>query len=116
MAQIELSAGTIAYSDTGGRGPVIVLLHGLLMDATLWDEVTADLSPGHRCVAPTLPLGAHTQAMQQYDHRAPAAGVAVGDGPGGQLDLRHLHASSRLWRRKDSSACTACSWAPRNVA
>jgi len=64
MPQIELSAGTIAYSDTGGGGPVIVLLHGLLMDASLWDEVTADLSPGHRCVAPTLPLGAHTQAIK----------------------------------------------------
>ena len=64
MPQIELSAGTIAYSDTGGGGPVIVLLHGLLMDASLWDEVTADLSPGHRCVVPTLPLGAHTQAIK----------------------------------------------------
>jgi pimeloyl-ACP methyl ester carboxylesterase len=65
MPQIELSAGTIAYTDTGGRGPVIVLLHGLLLDATLWDEVTVALSPGHRCVAPTLPLGAHTQAMKR---------------------------------------------------
>jgi pimeloyl-ACP methyl ester carboxylesterase len=64
MPQIELSAGTIEYADTGGRGPVIVLLHGLLMDATLWDEVTAALSPGHRCVAPTLPLGAHRHAMK----------------------------------------------------
>ena len=41
MPQIELSAGTIEYTDTSGGGPVIVLLHGLLMDATLWDEVTA---------------------------------------------------------------------------
>ena len=64
MPQIELSAGTIAYSDTGGGGPVIVLLHGLLMDASLWDEVTADLSHGHRCVVPTLPLGAHTRAIK----------------------------------------------------
>jgi len=64
MPQIELSAGTIEYTDTGGGGPVIVLLHGLLMDATLWDEVTAELSPGHRCVAPTLPLGAHRRAMR----------------------------------------------------
>ena len=64
MLQIELSAGTIEYTDTGGGGPVIVLLHGLLMDATLWDEVTAALSSGHRCVAPTLPLGAHRRAMK----------------------------------------------------
>jgi len=64
MPQIELSSGTIEYTDTSGGGPVIVLLHGLLMDATLWDEVTAALSPGHRCVAPTLPLGAHRRAMK----------------------------------------------------
>ena len=64
MPQIELSAGTIEYTDTGGGGPVIVLLHGLLMDATLWDEVTVTLSAGHRCVAPTLPLGAHRRAMK----------------------------------------------------
>lgn len=62
MAQIELSAGTIEYEDTG-RGPVVVLLHGLLMDASLWEEVIADLAKDHRCVAPTLPLGAHPRPM-----------------------------------------------------
>ena len=33
MKEIELSAGTIEYQDTGGDGPVLVLLHGLMMDA-----------------------------------------------------------------------------------
>jgi pimeloyl-ACP methyl ester carboxylesterase len=63
MSQIELSAGTIEYEDTGGDGPTLVLLHGLLMDSSLWDDVIADLSVDHRCVAPTLPLGAHRHAM-----------------------------------------------------
>jgi pimeloyl-ACP methyl ester carboxylesterase len=63
MRTIELSAGTIDYEDTGGDGPVLVLLHGLLMDASLWDAVIADLAVDHRCVAPTLPLGAHRHAM-----------------------------------------------------
>jgi pimeloyl-ACP methyl ester carboxylesterase len=62
-SQIELSAGTIEYEDTGGDGPAIVLLPGLMMDASLWEGVIADLSPGHRCVAPTLPMGAHRRAM-----------------------------------------------------
>jgi pimeloyl-ACP methyl ester carboxylesterase len=61
--KIELSAGTIEYEDSGGDGPAIVLLHGLMMDASLWDGPIADLSVGHRCVAPTLPLGAHRHAM-----------------------------------------------------
>src|SRR5580658_9000693 len=69
MTRIELATGTIDYQDTGAPaigasgGPVIVLLHGLMMDATLWDGVIAELSAGHRCVAPTLPLGAHRHAM-----------------------------------------------------
>jgi len=64
VKKIELSAGTIEYEDTGGSGPTLVLLHGLMMDASLWDELISDLSADHRCVAPTLPLGAHRHAMR----------------------------------------------------
>ena len=35
--EIDLSAGTLDYLDTGGDGPAVVLLHGLLMDSSLWD-------------------------------------------------------------------------------
>ena len=62
--QIELSAGTIDYLDTGGAGPVVVLLPGLLMDASLWQHVVAELSTDHRCIVPTLPLGAHRHPMR----------------------------------------------------
>jgi pimeloyl-ACP methyl ester carboxylesterase len=61
---VELSAGPIDYIDTGGDGPTLVLLHGLLMDSSLWDDVIVGLAGDHRCVAPTLPLGAHRQAMR----------------------------------------------------
>jgi pimeloyl-ACP methyl ester carboxylesterase len=64
MNKIELAAGIIEYEDTGGNGPTVLLLHGLLMDSSLWDDVIADLAVDHRCVAPTLPLGAHRQAMR----------------------------------------------------
>jgi pimeloyl-ACP methyl ester carboxylesterase len=64
MAEIELSAGPILYEDSGGEGPVIVLCHGLLMTASLWDEVVEELGPGFRCVRPTLPLGAHRRPMR----------------------------------------------------
>src|SRR5215207_8760821 len=63
MREIELSAGTIEYEDIGGEGPVVVLLHGFLMDASLWDGVISDHSVDHRCLAPTLPLGAHRLPM-----------------------------------------------------
>jgi pimeloyl-ACP methyl ester carboxylesterase len=64
MREIELSAGTVEYEDTGGDGPVLVMLHGLMMDASLWDGPIAELRAEHRCVAPTLPLGAHRRAMR----------------------------------------------------
>ena len=64
MSEIELSVGTIEYEDTGGPGPTVLLLHGLLMDAALWSETVADLSADHRCVVPTLPMGAHRRPVR----------------------------------------------------
>jgi pimeloyl-ACP methyl ester carboxylesterase len=61
--RVELSAGTIEYTDTGGAGPVAVFVHGLLMDGSLWDAPLADLD-GIRCIVPTLPLGAHRHPMR----------------------------------------------------
>jgi pimeloyl-ACP methyl ester carboxylesterase len=63
MAELELTAGTIEYTDTGGPGPVLVLLGGLVMDGSVWDPMVDDLRADHRCVIPTLPLGAHRKAM-----------------------------------------------------
>ena len=63
MPEIELSAGPVAYDDTGGDGPVVVLLHGLVHDNTVWHKVTADLRTDHRVIAPTLPYGAHRRPM-----------------------------------------------------
>lgn len=64
MATIELSSGTLDLDDTGGDGPVVVLLHGLLMDASLWAAVVPELS-GLRVVVPTLPLGAHRHPVRE---------------------------------------------------
>jgi pimeloyl-ACP methyl ester carboxylesterase len=55
---LDLTAATIDYEDTGGPGPAIVFVHGLLVDGSLWRKVVADLD-GFRCVVPTLPLGSH---------------------------------------------------------
>ncbi|HEY6760005.1 MAG TPA: alpha/beta hydrolase [Baekduia sp.] len=64
MTAVALSAGTVEYEDTGGAGVAIVLLPGLLMDSSLYaDVVPALAAAGHRCVIPTLPLGAHRHAM-----------------------------------------------------
>ncbi|MGA2320965.1 MAG: alpha/beta hydrolase [Solirubrobacteraceae bacterium] len=64
MREVELSAGTVEYEDTGGSGPPIVLSHGLIMDGSLWRHVVEGLRPDHRCLLPTLPLGAHRHPMR----------------------------------------------------
>lgn len=65
MREIRVSAGSLEYEDTGGDGPVLVLLHGLAMDGSLWRNVVADLREEHRCVVPTLPLGGHRRTMRE---------------------------------------------------
>jgi pimeloyl-ACP methyl ester carboxylesterase len=64
LAELELTAGTIEYRDSGGDGPVLVLLGGLVMDGSVWDPLVEELRADHRCVVPTLPLGAHRKAMR----------------------------------------------------
>ncbi|MFL6078236.1 MAG: alpha/beta fold hydrolase [Mycobacteriales bacterium] len=89
MKRVELSAGTVEYSDTGD-GPVVVLLHGLMMDASLWSGVVADLSADHRCVVPTLPLGAHREPTRAgADLSLPGIARLVGEFLD-RLDLRDV--------------------------
>lgn len=62
MHTVELPAGVIEYDETGS-GPPVVLLHGVLMDHTVWDRVLPLLPGGRRYLRPVLPLGAHRRAM-----------------------------------------------------
>lgn len=62
MQRVTLSSGAIEY-DERGEGPPVVLLHGLLMDHTVWDSVLPLLPDGFRYVRPVLPLGAHREPM-----------------------------------------------------
>ncbi|MFF1555892.1 alpha/beta fold hydrolase, partial [Rhodococcus erythropolis] len=63
MPEVLLTSGAIEYVESGEGSPV-VLLHGLLMDHRLWDEVLVNLPPGFRYIRPVLPLGAHRIPMQ----------------------------------------------------
>jgi pimeloyl-ACP methyl ester carboxylesterase len=62
MQTVTVPAGEIEY-DEAGSGPPVVLLHGLLMDHTLWDGVLPLLPAGFRYLRPVLPLGAHRRPM-----------------------------------------------------
>ncbi|MGW1164454.1 alpha/beta fold hydrolase [Streptomyces sp. NPDC002550] len=75
MPEIELSAGTIDYQDTGGDGPVVVLAHGLGFDESVWADVVSALHPDFRVLVPVLPLGSHRRPMRQ-DADLSAHGIA----------------------------------------
>src|SRR3712207_9559640 len=60
--ELALPQGTIEYHDAGS-GPVLVFVHGALVNANLWRQVVARLSDRFRCVALDLPLGGHLEPM-----------------------------------------------------
>jgi pimeloyl-ACP methyl ester carboxylesterase len=62
MPEIRLSQGTIRYREEGS-GPPVLLVHGLLVDGSIWESVIPPLSNSFRCIAPTLPLGSHVRPM-----------------------------------------------------
>jgi pimeloyl-ACP methyl ester carboxylesterase len=64
MPEAQLHYGPIEYNDTGGDGPIVLLVGGLLIGSSLWDQVVAELRSEFRCIIPALPWGAHRQAMQ----------------------------------------------------
>jgi pimeloyl-ACP methyl ester carboxylesterase len=63
LHRVDLPHGTIEYRDTGS-GPVLLFVHGLLVNGTLWRKVVADLEGEFRCVVPDLPLGSHRKPMR----------------------------------------------------
>ena len=71
--ELRLSSGTIEVTDTGGDGPVLVFVHGLLVGGSLWREVVARVRPWARCIVPELPLGSHRRAMNPDADLSPPA-------------------------------------------
>jgi len=75
--EIELSAGTISYQDTGGDGPVVLFVHGLLASGMLWAAVVPRLAADARCIVPELPLGAHKRPMKPDAELSPRSVAAM---------------------------------------
>jgi pimeloyl-ACP methyl ester carboxylesterase len=65
MPAVTLSAGTIQYEESGPTGGrPIVFIHGYTMASSLWRPLIERLAGwDSRCLAPTWPLGAHTEPM-----------------------------------------------------
>lgn len=118
MPEIRLAAGTIEYEDSGAPGgaaadiaagsgsgpgagggdhPTVVLLHGLLMDSSVWRKVAPGLAESARVISPTLPLGGHRIPMEpDADLSLPAMVRLVGEFLEA-LDLRDVVLVSNDW-------------------
>ncbi|MFC6159464.1 alpha/beta fold hydrolase [Kribbella jiaozuonensis] len=69
------TAGGVTYEESG-TGPVVVFVHGLLANASLWRKVLPEVAAaGFRCIAPNWPLGAHQLPMAPDSDLTPS-GVA----------------------------------------
>jgi pimeloyl-ACP methyl ester carboxylesterase len=65
MNSVDVAAGTLEYREEGDPdGTSVVLLHGLLMNENVWDQVLPLLPPGFRYLRPVLPLGGHRRPMR----------------------------------------------------
>ena len=91
------TAAGFMYSDTGGDGPVVVLLHGVLMNGTLWDGVVGGLRDRYRCIVPELPFGAHTTSMPGDADLALASLATMIARFLTELDLRHVTLVCNDW-------------------
>lgn len=79
LHRVETPQGSIEYRDTGS-GPVLLFVHGLLVNGTLWRKVVAQLEDEFRCVVPDLPLGSHRVPMRAGADLTPTglAGLIAG--------------------------------------
>lgn len=71
---VDLPSGRLHYHDAG-QGPVLVFVHGYLVNADLWRKLVPLLASEFRCLAPDWPLGSHPEPMRPDADLSPA-GIA----------------------------------------
>jgi pimeloyl-ACP methyl ester carboxylesterase len=70
--EIRLSSGTVRYRQSGpDDGPVLLFVHGLLVDGRLWQDVVPRVEGWARCVVPDLPFGSHPIALDEGADASP---------------------------------------------
>lgn len=101
MKTAELNGTTIAYTDTGGKGPVVILSHGFLMDHSMFDAQVEALRSDYRVITwdergfgGTRATGDFTywdsarDVIALMDHLGIESAVVGGMSQGGFLSLR----------------------------
>ena len=91
------SAAGFMHTNTGGSGPPVVFLHGVLMNGTLWKDVVDRLRDRYRCIVPELPFGAHRTPMPEDTDLRLESLVTMVAGFLAELDLRDVTLVSNDW-------------------
>lgn len=52
--QLPVLGSHMAYTDTGGAGPVVLFLHGNPASSFIWRDIVPHVAPLARCIAPDL--------------------------------------------------------------
>ncbi|MGK2955885.1 MAG: alpha/beta fold hydrolase [Solirubrobacterales bacterium] len=68
--ELDLPGGKVRYHDVGS-GPVLVFVHGLLVNANLWRKVVERLSSDFRCIVFDLPIGSHLVPLDSDTDNGP---------------------------------------------
>jgi haloalkane dehalogenase len=59
---------TMSYVDTGGKGPVVLFLHGNPTSSYIWRDIIPHVAPVARCIAPDL-IGFGQSGKPDIDYR-----------------------------------------------
>jgi pimeloyl-ACP methyl ester carboxylesterase len=112
MPQVQLSQGTIHYHEEG-EGPVVVLIHGLLVNGTVWERVVPELSSQARVIVPDLPLGSHPVAMNDGSDVSPRGVAAL---IAELLDKLDVHDVTLVGNDTGGALCQlVCAWHPERI-
>ena len=66
-SMIDLPFGPCHVRTTGRGGAPALLIHGALVDSTLWDPIVPELARDRLVIQPDLPIGAHTVPARHRD-------------------------------------------------
>jgi pimeloyl-ACP methyl ester carboxylesterase len=79
--EVELSTATLRYYEAGpADGPVLVFVHGLLVNARLWRKVVPALAvSGLRCISVDWPLGSHDIPAPRADLTPPGLAALIAE-------------------------------------
>jgi pimeloyl-ACP methyl ester carboxylesterase len=110
MPTAAINGTQLSYADSGGHGPAVLLSHGYLMDASMFDAQVAALAPRYRVITwdgrghggtaapgPFSYWDSASDALALLDHLGIEEAVLGGMSQGGFLSLRAaLLAPSRV--------------------